>query len=73
MTPLKLWYSIRNHGDGSASLEWFSTEKEASEDSMEEGWGEPCYGPVDTYEGSDTHKDYLNDVKWRERRAAGGW
>ena len=58
MKKIKLWYSIRNGGDGSAYLDWFLTEKEAIKDQENmEDWGEPCYSSIDSYEGSHEHKE----------------
>lgn len=53
-----VWYSMRNGGDGSVSPNWFLTEEHAEKDeeSQSEGWGEPCHGSVETYEGSRVHK-----------------
>lgn len=54
-----VWYSIQNGGDGSAYPKWFLTSKDAERDQeqMDEGWGEDCSGSVQTYEGSDIHKE----------------
>lgn len=53
-----VFYSIEDGGDGSAYLQWFLTEEEAisSQENMDGGWGEPCYGSVETFIGSDIHK-----------------
>jgi hypothetical protein len=53
-----VWYSIQNGGDGSAFPSWFLSAKEAEKDQrgMDEGWGEPCFGSVETFVGSDIHK-----------------
>ncbi len=57
-----LWYSIGNGGDGSAYLRWFKTKESASldQDNMSEGWGEPCYGSIDSFVGS---KEYVEAEK----------
>lgn len=58
MKKVTVWYSIQNGGDGSAYPAWFLTEKEAEKDQidMDEGWGEPCIGSVETFVGSEVHK-----------------
>ncbi len=58
-----VWYSIANGGDGSAYPDWFLTESEArtDQDNMVEGWGEPCIGRVETFVGSDIHKDAVKN------------
>jgi len=57
MEKIVVWFSIRNGGDGSAYPSWFLTEAEADKDqeSMLEGWGEPCIGSVETFVGSYIH------------------
>jgi hypothetical protein len=59
MEKTKVWYSPTNGGDGSVFLRWFLTEKEAREDqdNQDEGWGEDCSGSVETFIGSDIHKE----------------
>lgn len=68
MKAVKIWYSIQNGGDGSTYLSYFPTEEEAEadQDNMTEGWGESCMGCVDTYEGSDTHNEMLQDMESRQ-------
>ncbi len=58
MKKITVWYSITNGGDGSAFPTWFLTEQEVEydQDNMDEGWGEPCYGEVETFEGSNIHE-----------------
>jgi len=58
MTKVEVWFSIQNGGDGSAYPDWFLTEQEAEDDqmNMEEGWGEPCIGVVETFVDSNIHK-----------------
>jgi hypothetical protein len=55
---VKVWYSIRNCGDGSAYPYWFLTEEESEwdQDNQWEGWGETCNGSVETFVGSDIYK-----------------
>jgi len=59
MKKIVVWYSIQNGGDGSAYPDWFLTEADARKDQeeMDEGWGEPCYGNVETFIGSNIHKE----------------
>jgi transcriptional regulator with XRE-family HTH domain len=58
---VEVWYSIRNGGDGSAYPIWFLTEELAEKDQeeMDEGWGEPCIGMVETLLGSNIHTKAL--------------
>lgn len=62
MNKITLFYSIKNCGDGSARLEWFLTRDAAKthQDNME-GWSERCMGSVETFEGSDIHKEALSN------------
>jgi len=57
MEKIKIWFSIQNGGDGSAYPMWLLTKKDADrdQDTMDEGWGEPCNGSVETFIGSDIH------------------
>jgi len=59
MKKIVVWYSIQNGGDGSAYPDWFLSEDAAKKDQeeMDEGWGEPCYGSVETFIGSNIHKE----------------
>ena len=59
MEKTKVWYSPQNGGDGSVFLHWFLTEEEArnDQDNLDEGWGEDCSGSVETFIGSDIHKE----------------
>lgn len=67
MNKIILFYSIRNCGDGSARLEWFLTRDAAKthQDNME-GWSERCMGSVETFEGSDIHKEALSNDEAEE-------
>ncbi len=73
---IKIWYSIQNGGDGSAYLGYFFNEFAAQhdQDDMDQPWGETCIGSIDTYEGSDTHKEMINEMSdlllMRETRAS---
>ncbi len=67
---LTLWYSIRNHGDGSAYPHWFGSEATARKDQdlQEEGWGESCIGSIQSFEGSDEHKKALENDELQAKR-----
>ena len=54
-----VWYSVQNGGDGSAYPGWFLTydDAELDQEQMCEGWGESCTGSVETFIGSDIHKE----------------
>lgn len=41
-----MWYSVRNHGDGSAYPEFFESKELADWDQEDEEWGESCTGLV---------------------------
>lgn len=72
MKIITLWYSIRNHGDGSAYPHWFGSAATADKDQdlQEEGWGESCTGSIQSFEGSDEHKSALeNDAQQAKRLA----
>lgn len=64
MKKIKIWYSIRNGGDGSAMPKWFLTSEEAEQDQedMYEGWGEPCTGMVETYIDSNIHNEAVRNA-----------
>lgn len=65
--PIVVWYSIRNCGDGSASLQWALSKKEVEWDQEDqndyEGWAEDCYGQVETFIGSKTYNDAVEGSK----------
>ena len=66
-----VWYSIQNGGDGSAYLKWFLHEEEAEYDqeNLDEGWGEPCMGSVETFEHSNIWgKAFMNSSKQLQDR-----
>ncbi len=50
-------------GDGSAYPSFFLTEEEADydQDNMDEGWGETCTGYVDSYIGSRTYNEAIEN------------
>jgi hypothetical protein len=49
MDKIKLHYSIRSGGDGSAHIQFMESEELAiwDQDNMDEGWGETCNGYVE--------------------------
>lgn len=57
LEKVTIWYSIKNAGDGSAYLVYFLNEEDAINDqeNSEEGWGELCYGSIETFVGSKTY------------------
>ncbi len=64
--PTVVYYGFFNGGDGSVFLRWYLDPDMASdeEESQSEGWGEDCTGSVETFVGSDIHKDAVkNDLK----------
>lgn len=65
MEVIIIWSSIQNGGDGSAYNRWLLTQEEAEDDqeSMDEGWGESCICSVETFVGSDIHKEALRNLK----------
>lgn len=65
LKKVTVWYSIQNGGDGSAYPKYFLTEKEAKsdQDTMDEGWGEPCYGMIETFEGSNVYKAAIENSR----------
>ena len=61
-----VYYACFNGGDGSVSLRWYLDGDIASEEeeSQSEGWGEDCTGHVETFVGSDIHRQAVeNDQK----------
>jgi len=43
----KLYYNLRDNGDGSVGADFYQTEKEAEEAAENcEGFGEPCNGEI---------------------------
>lgn len=62
LTKITIWYSVASGGDSSAYPRWFLTELSADQESQYEdggGWGESCTGSVETFEGSDIHKQAI--------------
>lgn len=70
MKIIQLWYSVRNHGDGSAYPHWFGSQETADKDQdlQDEGWGESCIGSIQSFEGSNEHQEALkNDAEQAKR------
>lgn len=65
MEEVKVWYACFNTGDGEVRLQWYLTEKEAevAEDSQDEGWGGSCVRSVETFIGSDIHREAVENNK----------
>ena len=63
LIPITLWYSIRNGGDGSASPRFFLTKEETEYDqeNMYEEWAETCNNSIDSWEGSGTHQEAIEN------------
>jgi hypothetical protein len=63
MEKVVVWYGGKRNGDGSNTLYWFLTEEEA--DVFDEnGEGCECVGSVETFIGSDIHKEALENVNY---------
>lgn len=62
LQPIKLYYSVQNGGDGSACPIFFLSKESADkhQEMMSEGWGEPCTGEIDSYEGSTTYMEAID-------------
>ena len=60
--------SIQNGGDGSAYNVWFLTEDEAvyDQENQYEGWGEDCTETVETFVGSNIHREAISNSKEQE-------
>ncbi len=73
LVPVTIWYSVSNGGDGSAYPQWFLTEEETEYDqeNMSEGWGETCNGSVETYMGSNIHKQAEQNSKEQAKERSG--
>jgi hypothetical protein len=72
MEKVEVWYLIVSGGDGSAYPHWFLTEdetefKEEYEiNTFGEGFGETCNGMIETFVGSNVHRDAVigsNELK----------
>ena len=63
MQKVVVYYACFNGGDGSVSLRWYLDGDTASEEeeSQSEGWGEDCTGSVETFVGSDIHKQAVRN------------
>ncbi len=64
MIKVKAFYGCRNEGDGSPYLKWFLTQKEATDweqEEPEDSFGADCTGSVETFEGSDIHREAISN------------
>lgn len=77
LVKIVVWYSVSDGWDGSAYPVWFLTEEDAEYDQeysvkmgYSSGWGEICTGSVETFIGSDIHKEavYNSEYTDKERR-----
>ena len=62
MIKTVIWFSVSDGGDGSAYPRWFLTEEDArthqeKQNEDGEGFTETCIGSIETFEGSDCHRD----------------
>ena len=66
MQKTKVYYSVQNGLDGVAYLKYFLTQDEADKDQedMDDGWGESCTGMIETYVGSNVHKEAMEPEEW---------
>lgn len=64
----KLWYRVRNGGDGSASVEFYPARAPAefAETEEEEGWGESSVGWVKLTVGDDGKSLSFNELVYDE-------
>lgn len=70
MEKIVIWYSIQNLEDA-ADLSWFLTKEEAGWDqaTMCGTWRLTCIGHVETFVGSDIHKQAIeNSLELIERK-----
>lgn len=56
-TPVRVWGSPVTLADGCVRISWWLTEEKAIDDQNKWEIPEPCHFPVDTYLGSDIHKE----------------
>ena len=67
LKPTVLYYNIINGGDGSAYPKWFLTGEDAEHsseleiESYGEGWSEACTGSFDSYIGSSTYAEAVEN------------
>ncbi len=74
---MRIYWSIQDHGDGSASPLFLDSRKlaEWDQDHMDEGWGEPCCGELDIISESSITVEGLRSTigyyLWKE--LGGSW
>jgi hypothetical protein len=74
--PIVVYYSVSNGGDGSAYPQWYLSQEvvewiqECYEPMYDMGWGEPCWGSVETYVGSDVHKSAIKNEEYLPKMRA---
>ena len=60
-----VWTALGDGGDGSAYNRWFLTYEDAKKqeelDLEYGGWGEECIEDVETFEGSDIHREAVSN------------
>lgn len=63
MKKVDVYGACMNGGDGSVHIEWFldSNQAEKEEEEQTEGWGEPCNFHIETFIGSNIHKEAVNN------------
>ena len=67
MEKIDIWFLIVDCGDGSAYLEWYLTESDTEKadqkqiDECEHNFAELCNGRVETFVGSNIHKDAIEN------------
>jgi len=65
MSKTSIYYSVQNHGDGSAYPHWFESKElcEIDQDYLDEGWGESCTGSITIeHEGPIKIVDHITTV-----------
>lgn len=65
MKKVVIWYRPVNCGDGSAAIRWYLTEEQAEEEYENdyEGFAESGVSSVETFKGSDIHKEAVENSK----------
>ena len=63
MNKIDVWCSLENDGCGAAFPMWFLTQSEADlyQENLDEGWGEPCIERVETFVGSNVHREAVEN------------
>ena len=65
LEKVTVWSSITNGGDGSAFNFYYLTYEEAekAQEDDDEGWAEECVDEIETYVGSNVHKEAVKNSK----------